>query len=216
MRSGSPQVSRLRLVAGPNGSGKTTFTKSLIAQHGINLGDYVNPDDEALTLLQTISDPVDRARRAQVLTRERREDNIKNGISMTYESVMSHPSHLEFVQRAAARGFRTYLYYIGVSEPFICDQRVQARVATGGHPVPRDKIYSRYHRSLGHLFTMCRQVDRAYLFDNSGSRHVLVAEVDGPKLKLFQDAIASVGGAAWLDKHLVQPWPGSSVELTRR
>ncbi len=38
-------VKRMRVFAGPNGSGKTTIFKGLLAQKDINLGIYVNADD---------------------------------------------------------------------------------------------------------------------------------------------------------------------------
>jgi predicted ABC-type ATPase len=57
--------------------------------------------------------------------------------------------------------------------------RVQHRVATGGHPVPIDKIISRYERSLGLLSAAVACTDRAYVFDNSSDQRVWVAEVTG-------------------------------------
>jgi len=52
---------RLRLVAGPNGSGKTTFTSHILKTY-VNLGVYVNPDEIAKTL---IGDELARAKKAQ-------------------------------------------------------------------------------------------------------------------------------------------------------
>lgn len=87
--------------------------------------------------------------------------------SLTFETVMSHPSKLEFLRQAKTRGYRTYLYYVATDDWHINIDRVKARVAKGGHPVSREKIVERYFRSLGLLYEAVRLVDRAYIFDNS-------------------------------------------------
>ncbi len=47
----------------------------------------------------------------------------------------------------------------------------------GGHTVPKDKIISRYFRSLNLLRDAIHYSNRAYIFDNSGQQHVFVAEI---------------------------------------
>ena len=47
----------------------------------------------------------------------------------------------------------------------------------GGHPVPEDKIISRYFRSLALLSEAVKYSDRTYIFDNSGHERVWVAEL---------------------------------------
>lgn len=206
-----PSPPRLRLFAGPNGSGKTTLTHRLRNHRSLDLGQYVNPDEIAAALTSSAEDDdddiqTDRYRRAQALAREKREGFLAERQSMTYESVMSHPSHLDFVTRARQQGFRTYLYYIGIAEPSICEQRVAQRVAAGGHPVPRDKIYARYQRSLDNLTDMCRAVDRAYIFDNTGDGHIWIGQIDGGKLTAFDSRLKDVGRAPWFYQHLWRSW----------
>jgi predicted ABC-type ATPase len=92
---------------------------------------------------------------------------LANLQSLTFETVMSHPSKLEFLRQAKASGYRTYLYYVATDDWHINIDRVRARVVKGGHPVARDKIIDRYFRSLGLLYEAVKLVDRAYIFDNS-------------------------------------------------
>jgi predicted ABC-type ATPase len=54
---------------------------------------------------------------------------------MTYESVMSHSSHLDFLKRAKKIGYKTYLYFIGVESTNISKDRVKEREKNGGHGV---------------------------------------------------------------------------------
>jgi predicted ABC-type ATPase len=100
-------------------------------------------------------------------------------VSFTFETVMSSADKVEFLSQAQQAGFRTYLYYIATEDPAINVSRVAHRVASGGHPVPRDKIISRYHRSLALLRHAIAYTDRAYLFDNSGDERIWLAEVTG-------------------------------------
>jgi predicted ABC-type ATPase len=118
---------RLRLVAGPNGAGKSTFTEKLLKQH-VNLGVYVNPDEIASTL---IGDELSRAKEAQQIAIRQREQLLCEGHSMTYESVMSHHSHLDFLKRVQKAGYRTYLYFIGIESPSISGDRVKEREKNG-------------------------------------------------------------------------------------
>jgi predicted ABC-type ATPase len=100
-------------------------------------------------------------------------------ISFTFETVMSSPDKVEFLHKAQQAGFRTYLYFVATADPEINVDRVRHRVETGGHPVPEDKIISRYANSLDLLSDAVSFADRAYIFDNSGHERVWIAEVTG-------------------------------------
>jgi len=105
---------------------------------------------------------------------------IELKISFTFETVMSHRSKVEFLQHAKAQGFRTYLYYVSTVDPDINISRVQYRVSQGGHDVPRDKIRTRYLRSMDLLLDAIDASDRAYIFDNSsdGTQASFLAEIE--------------------------------------
>ena len=98
-----------------------------------------------------------------------RHQLLAAGVSFTFESVMSHRSKLDFLRLAAARGYRTYLYYIATETPAVNVARVSNRVSKGGHGVSTEKIVSRYTKSLALLVETMQAVNRAYLFDNSGA-----------------------------------------------
>ncbi len=111
-------------------------------------------------------------------------------VSLTFETVMSGPDKVAFLKKAQQEGFRTYLYYVATEDPEINVSRVSHRVKVGGHPVPEDKIISRYHRSLGLLADAVSHTDRAYIFDNSGRERVLIAEVTaGDMLEMKSDGM---------------------------
>ncbi|EDN68407.1 conserved hypothetical protein [Beggiatoa sp. PS] len=190
-------TSRLRLVAGPNGAGKSTFTEEVLKKY-VNLGVYVNPDEIAKTV---IGEELFRAKEAQQVAIRQREQLLREGQSMTYESVMSHPSHLDFLKRAKEKGYRTYLYFIGVQSPSISEDRVKEREKNGGHGVPKEKIAPRYNRVMNQLSEACNLVDRAYIFDNSIT-YSLVAEIHNYHLSIHSDNPATQ--LSWVKKYLFE------------
>lgn len=151
------------MIAGPNGSGKSTLTNQLI-QDGIDLGEYINPDEIAATLT---GDWATRSAAAQRVADERRNDCIANMRSFSFETVMSHPSKIELMMRAKEAGFTTLLYFVGLDDPALNVARVVQRVALGGHPVPAERILARYRRTMALLPAAIRACDRAIIFDNS-------------------------------------------------
>lgn len=106
------------------------------------------------------------------------------------------------VPAAGARGRFPHLpLFVATEDPEINISRVQHRVRTGGHPVPTDKIVSRYHRSLALLPEALAHTSRAYVFDNSGHERVWVAEItDGVELEIrTNDLPAWCAGALGLE-----------------
>jgi predicted ABC-type ATPase len=102
---------------------------------------------------------------------------LQSGQSLLFETVMSHPSKLDFLAEAHRLGYRVYLYFVATVDPHINIERVQARVAKGGHNVSVTKIEERYYRSLALVRQALQYTDRAYLFDNSGTEPQLMAEI---------------------------------------
>lgn len=125
-----------------------------------------------------------------------RQKLVERGTSFSFETVMSSPDKVELLRKAQKRGYRTYLYYVATEDPLINISRVRHRVKMGGHPVPEDKIVSRYHRSLELLSEAIRYSNRAYIFDNSRHERIWLAEItDGTVLELKTDSLP-----AWFDK----------------
>jgi predicted ABC-type ATPase len=126
---------------------------------------------------------------AAVLSDFMRRQWIATGQTFAFETVMSGGDKVDLLREAVGKGYRTYLYYICTDSPIINRERVASRVLQGGHGVPEDKIDARYRRSLGLLPAAVRESSRAYLFDNSGDAHRLIAEFDGGKLVAVSESL---------------------------
>jgi len=99
-------------------------------------------------------------------------------VSFTFETVMSSDDKVKFLQKAHTAGYRTYLYFITTQDPTINVSRVTNRVKLGGHNVPKDKIITRYYRSMKLLSEAIKYTDRAYIFDNSSYTKSWIAQID--------------------------------------
>jgi predicted ABC-type ATPase len=134
-----------------------------------------------------------------------RQKLLAQKLSFTFETVMSHPSKVDILIQAQAADFRTYLYFVATDDPAINISRVRNRVALKGHDVPKDKIVTRYHRSLDLLVDAIRHTNRAYIFDNSGDskdgKQTWLAEItEGKQLELKTDKIPAWFKRSVLDK----------------
>lgn len=122
---------------------------------------------------------------ASVLADAIRRQLLDEGHTFTFETVMSSRDKVDFMKEARKRGYRVYLYFVATDDPDINVDRVRRRVRQGGHPVPAKKIRERYVRSIGLMTEACDVAHRAYVFDNSGSRHKLLVQViDGERLEI--------------------------------
>lgn len=151
------------MIAGPDGSGKTTLTKR-IAASDVDLGTYINPDDIAAGLQGTYAA---RVMAAQIQADRLRDGCLSAGTTFSFETVMSHPSKVRILERAGTAGFEVAVYFVATESPLINVARVRHRVALGGHDVPEDRIVQRYHRCLELLPSAIRASDTAVLSDST-------------------------------------------------
>ena len=115
-------------------------------------------------------------------------DFIRNTLLETadrfsFETVMSHPSKLEFIKNAKLKDYKVYLYFISLPDPALNILRVQTRVQAGGHDVDSVKIRDRYYRTMDLLLDAIKLCDNAYIFDNSSSRPQLISRKENGELR---------------------------------
>lgn len=122
--------------------------------------------------------------------------------SFAIETVMSDRSKLEYIHTARNMGYRIYLYFVSTKDVNINIGRVEQRIELGGHSVPKDKIRSRYIRSLENLYEAMLLSDRAYIFDNSGIEWRLLGEWDGHNLEMREQSVPE-----WFVNYLTDKFP---------
>lgn len=158
----------LIVIAGPNGSGKTSLTRKALQHEWLRDCVYINADDIAIEKFGGHGDAASLA--AAEHAAAMREGLLCNAESMAFETVFSAPDKLDFLRRAKTAGHFIRLFFVATDSPTINAARVAQRMMEGGHEVPINKIISRYAGSIANCVAAASFVDRAYIYDNSVDR----------------------------------------------
>ncbi len=157
---------KLIVIAGPNGSGKTSVTNKILEHDWIEGCVYVNPDNIAKDVFGDWNSP-EAVLKAANLAAQMREDCLSKKESLLFETVLSAPDKLDFIRRAKVAGYFVRLFFVGTDTPAINASRIARRVMEGGHDVPIAKIVSRYAKSIANCALAASMADRTYIYDNS-------------------------------------------------
>jgi len=154
----------LQVIAGPNGSGKTTVTQKLLGSRWSSGVVYINPDEIAQNEFDGWNDPPS-IKKAADLADMRRRAAIAEGKPLAFETVFSTSEKVQFISDAAAAGYFVRLFCIGTSRPGINVDRIATRYQRGGRAVSIEKIVSRYFKSISNAALVAANVARFYLYD---------------------------------------------------
>ena len=156
----------LIVIAGPNGSGKTSVTQRFLHHAWAEGTIYINPDEVAKVKFGDWNSH-EAIISAANFCAEWREECLRQRHSFVFETVMSAEDKIDFIIRAKEAGFFIRLFFISTDHPSINAARIAGRVMKGGHDVPIPKIVSRYYKSIENCKTIAPLVDRLYVYDNS-------------------------------------------------
>lgn len=162
----SKRLPTLCVVAGPNGSGKTSTTIQLLANEWSEGSLYINPDNIAQEQFGDWNSPEAVLKAARYAT-DLRYKCLNEKRDFVFETVFSSDEKLEFLRKAHESGFFIRFFFVCTSNPKINVSRITKRYLEGGHEVPISKIISRYFKSLENACEAVEFVDRAYIYDNS-------------------------------------------------
>jgi len=151
------------LVAGPQGSGKSTFFPVADSGH-----DSFNIDDRRRELNRGSSRkiPVEARRRAIKDYVEFIEGHIRRRRSFAIEVTLGKEITFQQAERARQAGFRVHLTYVA-AEIDDCIGRVANRVEAGGHGVSASVLRETYAASMRNLSKAVREFDVVQIYDNS-------------------------------------------------
>lgn len=190
---------RLWIVAGPNGSGKTSiYDNADIEDFGRSVW-IINPDALSqrisdIELLEPLAANLEAVRRIERWLYASIEAHQTVGV----ETVLSTAKYRPLVLAAKERKFAIRLIYVLLKSPELNIERVRLRVAKGGHDVPSEKISERREKSLQQLPWFLAHADDAWLFDNSDEKPQLIGTKSKGKIKLTSAALPEIKKAASL------------------
>jgi predicted ABC-type ATPase len=189
------------IVAGPNGSGKTTVFQNTIVEALGRAVWIINPDLLAARIRSVESLGLRQANLEAVRRIERwLRASIEAHQTVGVETVLSTPKYRKLVRAAKKKGFEVELIYVVLKSPEMNVARVRLRVEKGGHDVPVRKILERRLRSFKQLPWFLAHCDAAQIYDNSGAEPRLIGTKKRNAVTLdpsipaeIRDAIENVG-----------------------
>ena len=181
----------LIVIAGPNGSGKTSTTRLVIKHEWAEQCVYINPDEIAQTKFGDWNNP-DAVRQSVEYCEEWRERLLKDHKDFIFETVLSSDAKVDFLKRAKEEGYFIRVFFICTETPAINAARIAKRVMEGGHDVPIQKIISRYQKAIINVIKVAQFTDRVYFYDNSvdnQNAQLLFRTTDGKLAKKYIEAL---------------------------
>ena len=176
-------MSRLWVLAGTNGAGKSSIGGAMLRDSG---GDYFNPDEAARKILE---------RRPEIGQTRANGEAWKLGVRLLdqclkrdqdyyFESTLGGRSITERLERALEQGHEVRVWYVGLDTPERHVARVAARVALGGHDIPQRDIRRRFDESRRNLIRLVPRLTELKIYDNSAEADPARGESPEPVLVL--------------------------------
>jgi predicted ABC-type ATPase len=135
---------QLVIIGGPNGAGKPTFARTLIAAMGVQ--EFVNADVIARGL--SAMHPETTALESARIMRERLEKLASSRKDFAFETTLAARTYAPWICGLCRQGWTFRLIFVALQSPDLAVERVKCRVAEGGHNVPEDDIRRRFVRGI--------------------------------------------------------------------
>lgn len=185
---------QLWVLAGGNGSGKSTFFDRFLKPLGLS---FVNADMIAAEISDKVTTKV--SKQAQLQALKVFEQKLTLGETFCFETVFSHSSKIDLIKQAKTMGYEVNLVFIHLNSFILNEARVIQRVNSGGHNVPKAKIKSRIPRTIENIKMSLLLVDNAKLIDNSSIENPFMTMATVKNQKLIYKINPS---PPWLDEIL--------------
>ena len=174
-----PNFSKLYIIAGCNGAGKTTASFTILPEV-LGCKEFINADEIAKGLSPFQPESV--AMQAGRIMLARMDELLQKGETFAFETTLATKSYKQKIEWAQVNGYEVTLLFFWLRNVTMAKERVAQRVAEGGHSIPSQTIERRYHNGIGNLFAIYMDmVDICYIFDNSEGRKELIAQKERHK-----------------------------------
>ena len=167
------------IIAGPNGSGKTTFAKKFLPDY-VKCPNFVNAD----LIAQGLSpfSPRSAAIKAGKLVLSQIHEFADSGVDFAFESTLSGKLYVNLFRKLKIKGYKIHLFFLWIPNIELSIARIKDRVAEGGHNVPVQDVKRRFKRSICNFFKLYKPLlDSWILFNNEGRIPELIAKVNNGK-----------------------------------
>jgi predicted ABC-type ATPase len=169
---------RIIIIAGPNGSGKTTFAREYLPVE-VGITTFINADLIAAGLSPFAPELV--ARRAGRLMLEEIDRCGAAGISFAFETTLAGKAYVHRISSWQSLGYSVKLVFLQLRSEEQAVARVQLRMRQGGHSISAEVIARRFKAGLRNFETLYRPlVNEWQRIDNGGPAPRLLREGGQP------------------------------------
>ncbi len=167
---------KLYVIAGPNGSGKTTFAEKFLPGYA-DCFEFINADMIAKGLSPFIPSKV--AIKAGKILLNEIADCSRRKVNFAFETTLSGKSYINLFHRIKQQGYELHMFFLWVPKVQLSLARIADRVKKGGHDIPERDVRRRFARGLKNLFEVYRPLfDTWSVYDNSTGKPKLVFAVE--------------------------------------
>ncbi|MES2219283.1 MAG: zeta toxin family protein [Pseudomonadota bacterium] len=173
----------LIMIAGPNGSGKTTTAPALLDK-ALNISAFVNAD----TIAQGLSafKPESAAIEAGRIMLKRIWSLAAEKMNFAFETTLATRTFaINLIPKLKKENYQIHLTFLWLQSPDLAVSRVKERIKMGGHSVPEEVIRRRYKAGLKNFFSLYKPlIDSWQIYDNSNAKelHLIASETVEKKL----------------------------------
>ncbi len=184
------KIKNIYIIAGPNGSGKTTFAKTFLPDY-VNCPNFVNADLIAQGLAPF--EPRSAAIKAGKLVLQQIHEFAKRGVDFAFETTLSGRAYERLFKELKAKNYVLHLFFLWIPNPELAIARIKDRVREGGHNVPDADVRRRFVRGIYNFFKLYEpQVDSWMLFDNSKPKPALIAKRRNGNREVFNEELFNI------------------------
>lgn len=185
----------LFVVAGPNGAGKSSYSR-IIKENRI---EFLNPDEFVKNKMSKGSSEIDAYKD---FIREV-DKHIEDKKTFAFETTLAGNRAINLMKKAKDLGYDINLTFISLESKAMHYERVSARVAKGGHDVPKEMIDRRFEDAYKNLPQAIELSNRATIFNNSSlGRNEIMSIMEGVIERLNEKVITKPLKNAFPDKAL--------------
>lgn len=161
-------MSELNLIAGANGSGKSTFREIFLKNSNL-----IHIDTDAIAKKINPQNP----RTVDILAGKKSiklfNKYIENKIDFSFETTLTGKTILEKIKLAKENNFYIKLFFILTDNVNLNKYRIINRVALGGHFISEIDIERRYKRSFENLINVLNLSDESFIYLNKKKFNLL-------------------------------------------
>ena len=174
------------VIAGPNGSGKTTFAAEYLRDSEIF--EYIGADAIAERLVSRPEDMGSVKIQAGRLFIQEIQGLITAEKNFAVEVTLAGKGFERIISRLKRAGYTITIVFIFLKSAETCIARVRNRVKAGGHHVPTEDIVRRFYRSKHNFWYTYRNLaDQWHLYCNSAEHPQEVASGERNHFTVIND-----------------------------